>query len=93
MTETPDEMRQRAAQLLARAQILRSKAAADERKQRSRRLNIYGAALESAWSKMAPADAAAGRERLAQHITRPHDRAFLGLPPLAAPETDQDAEA
>lgn len=78
--------------LRARLQLLEGRARDRQRKDRTRRLIVLGAALEAAWSAGPPEAAAAGLVKLGQHIPAARDRALLGLPPLMAPAPDQEPQ-
>lgn len=71
--------------LRARLNLLEGRARDRQRKDRTRRLIVLGAALEAAWSAGPPEVAADGLARLGRYITNPRDRTLLGLPQ----ETDQ----
>lgn len=78
--------------LRARLQLLEGRAKERQRRDRTRRLIVLGAAMELAWAEMPPEAQQASLARLSKHITTARDRALLGLPPLEA-ETDQGDES
>ena len=71
-------IKEREAQLKARRQKLAAKIGAKERKERERRLYLYGLALEAARTRGDLQDDQLGTW-LDQAITREWDREFLGL--------------
>ena len=78
--EQIEAIKEREAQLKARRQKLAAKISAKDRKERERRLYLYGLALEAAKTRGDLSEEQLG-SWLDQAITRDWDREFLGLKP------------
>jgi len=63
-----------------RLKDLKAQATKQERKDDARRKLLYGAAYLTALETLSADSRRRSHDRVASHITRPKDRAFLGLP-------------
>lgn len=66
-----------------RLRDLKAQATKQERKDDARRKLLYGAAYLAGLETLSDDARRRSLERIEAHITRPKDRVFLGLPPLA----------
>ena len=76
-----EKLRRQVAQAQARLDAVEARANTAERKARTRRLVLLGAMLEAA----GPEVVASALARFGHHVSRPRDRAALGLPEAPAP--------